>query len=270
MPTATPPLAAQTIAELMRQTQLRAQQQQALQIKNLQEIFAQQAAQRQAQAAAGAAQHQQEIAHEVFMQHMQAMQTHYQQSPVNVATKIELYRLPVGLAPVLVAAHPVVAGPAPVHTVAGLAGAQAVDDLLQQAHAETLSFVTLHSQAICAAAGDAAKNSNTQQFVQKMEQLCAKAKADHDARLDALFNRLQALGTAHPDQRGRILAVTNHSFGFLGNLVIDAVSVARSAGTVITGAAHAVAAAASTVVHKAGDWVAGAAKSVGHFFSSLF
>ena len=275
MPTAAATLIPNVVAEQVKQAQLVVRQQQALQLEQMHKIFASAATQRAASQGAKvptAPPPQQTIEHQVFLQHMQTLQAHYQQAPITGASRIELFKLPAALTLPLAAVHPVPAhgAVAPASGTTSLAGAKAVDDCLEQCHKETLSFATAHFEGICAAASGVAKSSNTQEFVQKMEELCTKAKADHDARLDKLFSQLQALGTAHPDQRGRILTVTNHAGGFLGNLIIDAVGVARSAGSIIKSAAHTVVSGASTVVQKAGDWVGGAAKSIGHFFGSLF
>jgi uncharacterized protein with PIN domain len=190
------------------------------------------------------------IASAVFAQHMQAMNLHYSSGPGVKGTVI--YALPPQLLHLPVASVTAVAFT--------LKGAQAVDQVIQQTHAETLAAVKSHAEDLAAAAEQAEqKKISTAQFTQQMNALRARDKQRAQAQIDQWYARLVAVGNAHADQRARVLDAANHGGSFFGRLVGDIEQVTGEVEKGVGGA-----------VQHVTQWASGAVQSVGKFFSSLF
>jgi hypothetical protein len=206
-----------------------------------------------------------EIPQEEFLHHMTSMQQQYRAVGPPGAQPFSPYVLPAHLTvmairtPVLVAAKPVGFGmPAP--------AAQMMAEALREQNERTLAFINSHRDAMLKAIAAAQGSRGTQAFTQQMDALRDRAKADHEARIDAMFARLTAIGTAHPPTRPIILSTGNKVAGFVAGVTAEAAKVAATVRSAAAAGGTAIGKAAQAV----GNWASGAAQSVGHFFSGLF
>jgi len=214
-----------------------------------------------------------EIPHEDFMQHMQAMQQYYKSGPATPMGPMAPYPLPIALIhpPILLhppvtpgsTTHPATPVLAPKGVTITLASSKAVDDVLLQSHKETIAFIHSHAEGMIAAAESLSKTHDTAKFTSQMNALRAKSKADHNARIDALYNRFTQLSKVHPDQRAHMLHATNHIGAFFGGLWASGEGVAHKVMSAAAGAAK-------TAVEHVGQWASNAVHDVGSVIKSLF
>ena len=230
------------------------------------------------------------VSQQEFLQHMTAMQQHYREVDPTGIQPVSLYILPNHLTlapppppmesparspdqPVKQNADPSMPNEAAKQNFARLVAmgtseptSQAMVGALQEQHQRTLDFVNTHRDAMEKAITASQTSTNTQTFMQQMEALKEQAKANHEARIDALFNNLTALGTAHPAARPVVLGAGNKVGSFVAGLANDAMGIANTVKSALSAGGAAIGKAADTV----GKWASGAVQTVGHFFSSLF
>lgn len=234
-----------------------------------------------------------EVSQEEFLQHMTAMQQHYRAVDPAAAQVISPYLLPAHLI-LAVPRAPSGAGTTPAgqaipqshetstpgdaarqvnltfaHLVAIGAPAQAsqlMADALHDQQQESLASINVHQDAMLQAIATAQGSKSTQTFVQQMDAVRDRIKTDHDARIDAMFARFAAIGTAHPAARPIILGTGNKVGNFVASLAAGAASVAGAVKSAVAVGEAAIGKAAEAV----GKWASGATQSIGHFFGGLF
>jgi hypothetical protein len=214
-----------------------------------------------------------ELPHEAFMQHMQAMHQYYTREPATPMEPVADYPLPLALIhPPLLSPPPVSPGAlsnsatlvvAPQGVSMMLASSKAVDDVLLHNHKVTIACIHAYAEGIIAAAASLAKTHTTAQFTSQMHALRKKAKADHNARIDALYHRFTKLGKVYPAQRPRMLHATNRLGAFSRGLVASGEGVAQKVMRVVAGPAK-------TVVAQVRPWAAKAAHDIGSVIKKLF
>jgi hypothetical protein len=233
------------------------------------------------------------VSQQQFLQHITAMQQHYRAVDPTGAQSISPYLLPAELIPMVphVPAGARVKPTAP--EVQRSPGTPATDaaaerqrlifanlvaigtpepasklmaEALDNQHQRTLAFINNHRDAMLQATAPAKDSRSAQAFAQQMDALRDRAKADHEARIDAMFASLTAIGTAHPLARPVILGTGNKVGGFVAGVAAEALKVAGTVKSAVAAGGSAIGKAAEAV----GKWASGAAQSVGHFFSKLF
>lgn len=233
------------------------------------------------------------VSQQQFLQHITAMQQHYRAVDPTGVQSISPYLLPAELTP-MVPRVPAGAGVKPAapevqrspSTPATDAAAerqrlifanlvaigtpepasQLMAEALDAQHQSTLAFINSHRDAMLQATVPAQDSRSAQAFVQQMDALRDRAKADHEARIDAMFARFTAIGNAHPSARPVILGTGNKVGGFVAGVAADAMKVMGTVKSAVAAGGSAIGKAVETV----GKWASGAAQNVGHFFSRLF
>jgi len=234
-----------------------------------------------------------EVSQQEFMQHINAMQRHYRAMDPTVAQSISPYLLPAHLT-FTVPAVPVAPGikpavqelqqsastAAPNEAAERIAptlgrlvamGTPAVASQLMAAaidsqHQRTLAFINRHRSAMLHAVAAARDPKSTQTFAQRMNALREEAKADHRARIDAMFASFTTIGTAHPAARPVILDTGNKVARFVGGIATGATNVVATVTSAVSAGGSAIRKAAETIA----GWGSEAAKKVEHFFGRLF
>jgi len=123
-----------------------------------------------------------------------------------------------------------------------------------------------HRGALLHVVAAARDPKSTQTFVQQMNAMREATKADHRARIDAMFASFTAIGTAHPAARPVVLDTGNKVATFGAGVAAGATHVIATVTSAVAAGGSAIANAADTV----GKWGSEAAHKVEHFFSSLF
>jgi hypothetical protein len=72
--------------------------------------------------------------------------------------------------------------------------------------------------------------------VQQMDALRDRAKADHEARIDAMFASLAAIGNAHPPARPVILGIGNKVGGFVAGVAAEATNIVGTVKSAVAAA----------------------------------
>jgi hypothetical protein len=234
-----------------------------------------------------------EVSQQEFLQHINAMQQHYRAMDPTVAQSASPYLLPAHLTftlpPVAAAAS---AKPA-VQEIAQSAGTAAPNEeaerlaptlarlvaigtpaqasqllaaALDNQQQRTLAFISRHRSAMLHAVAAARDPKSTQTFAQRMNALREEAKADHRARIDAMFASLNKIGTAHAAARPVILHAGNKVATFVSGVAAGATNVVGTVISAVAAGGSAIGKAADTV----GKWASDAADKVKHFFGGLF
>jgi hypothetical protein len=232
------------------------------------------------------------VSQQQFLQHITAMQQHYRAVDPAGAQSITPYLLPAELTPMVsrVPAEQGKTGSPEVQRSPGMPAtdvaaerqrlifanlvaigtpepaSQLMAEALDNQHQRTLAFINSHRDAMLHATAPGQDSRSAQAFVQQMDALRDRAKADHEARIDAMFASFKAIGTDHPLARPVILGTGNKVGGFVAGVVTEAMKVAGTVKSVVAAGGSAIGKAAEAV----GKWASGAAQSVGHFFSGLF
>jgi hypothetical protein len=229
-----------------------------------------------------------EVSQEEFLQQLKAMHEHHQAIDPTVTQSIKPYSLPAHLS--LVLPHtPASPGttpavqpgtPAPKETAERTAlivtrlvkigapspAAQSMAAALDNHQQKILAFVDQHRGALLHAVAAARDPKSTQNFAQQMNALREATKADHRARIDAMFASFTAIGTAHPAARPVILNTGNKVATFSAGVAAGATNVIVTVASAVQAGGSAIAKATDAV----GKWGSDAVHSVKHFFGSLF
>jgi hypothetical protein len=144
--------------------------------------------------------------------------------------------------------------------------AQSMAAALDNHQQKILAFVDQHQGALLHAVAAARDPKSTQNFAQQMNALREATKADHRARIDAMFASFTAIGTAHPAARPVILNTGNKVATFGAGVASGATNVIVTVASAVQAGGSAIAKATDAV----GKWGSDAVHSVKHFFGSLF
>jgi len=234
-----------------------------------------------------------EVSQQEFLQHINAMQQHYRAIDPTVGQSINVYLLPAHLT-IALPHPPADAGTKPAVPQAqqspGLSApkesgertapmlarlvtigtpapaAQLMSVALEDQYQKLRALVDHHRDALLHAVAAARDPKSTQTFVQQMNAMREATKADHRARIDAMFANFTAIGTAHPAARPVVLDTGNKVATFGAGVAAGATQVIATVTSAVAAGGSAIANVADTV----GKWGSEAAHKVEHFFSSLF
>ena len=209
-----------------------------------------------------------ELTHEVFLQHMSAMRSHYKSANSHNGTgPTHPYALPIHLMFAPLGPHP---GKGEGMAAVASPGKAKVDAAIKASQQNTTVFAKNQMNAVNAATKTLQSTHDTSAFAAAMNAQRQKAKQDSDKQIDATFDNLINIGTQHPEQQQRILTVTQQIGAFFTNLLAKVATFFTDIYNKIVGwiksAVDWVKGAAAAV----GDWLNKAGSSIANFFGSLF
>ena len=207
-----------------------------------------------------------ELTHDVFLQHMSAMKSHYKSGNSQHGTgPSHPYALPIHLMFAPEGAHSNGEGMA---AVAG-PGKAKVDAVVKASQQKTTAFAQHQTNAVNAATNKLQSTHNTTDFAAAMNAQRQSAKAESDKQIDATFDSLISVGTQYPNSNSAFCidpanrGVLHQPFAkvacFFTDIYNKIMGWIHSAVDWVKGAAAAV-----------GDWLKKAGSSISAFFGSLF
>jgi hypothetical protein len=208
-----------------------------------------------------------ELTHDVFLQHMTAMKTHYKSGNSHNGTgPTQAYALPIHLMFAPEGAHSNGEGMA---AVANPGKAQ-VDAVVKASQQNTTAFAQHQTNAVNAATNNLQSTHNTTDFAAQMNAQRQKAKQESDQRIDDTFNQLIDIGTKHTDQQQRILTLTQQIGAFFTNLLAKVASFFTDIYNKIMGWIHSAVDWVKGAAAAVGSWLKGAVGTISSFFGGLF
>jgi hypothetical protein len=209
-----------------------------------------------------------ELTHEVFLQHMSAMKSHYKSANShNGIGPTHPYALPIHLMFAPEGAHP---GKGEGMAAVASPGKAQVDAVVKASQQNTSAFAQHQMNAVNASTNQLQSTHDTSAFAAAMNAQRQKAKAESDKQIDATFDNLINVGTQHPEQQQRILTLTQQIGAFFTNLLAKVASFFTDIYNKIMGWIHSAVDWVKGAAAAVGDWLNKAGSSISHFFGSLF
>jgi hypothetical protein len=208
-----------------------------------------------------------ELTHDVFLQHMLAMKSHYKSgNSQNGAGPSHPYALPIHLMFAPEGAHSNDEGMAAVASP----GKAQVDAVVKASQQKTTAFAQHQTNAVNAATKKLQSTHNTTDFAAAMNAQRQNAKAESDKQIDATFDNLISVGTQHPEQQQRILTLTQQIGAFFTNLLAKVATFFTDIYNKIMGWIHSAVDWVKGAAAAVGNWLKGAVGSISSFFGGLF
>ena len=208
-----------------------------------------------------------ELTHDVFLQHMSAMKSHYKSGNSQHGTgPSHPYALPIHLMFAPEGAHSNGEGMA---AVAG-PGKAKVDAVVKASQQKTTAFAQHQTNAVNTATNKLQSTHNTTDFAAAMNAQRQSAKAESDKQIDATFDSLISVGTQHPEQQQRILTLTQQIGAFFTNLLAKVATFFTDIYNKIMGWIHSAVDWVKGAAAAVGNWLKGAVGTISSFFGGLF